>query len=51
VLAGIAAASILRPAVAAMAGSDAPPKDDGGPVFSASGPDAEHYGAPEGFPI
>jgi len=50
-LAGIAAATILRPALTKAAASSGPPNDGGDPVFSPLGPDAEHYGAPEGFPV
>lgn len=47
---GIAAATLCGPAIA----ETAPPVSDvriGGPVFSSSGPDADHYGAVQGFPV
>ena len=31
--------------------SDSAAADDGGPVFSPSGPNAELYGAAQGFPV
>jgi hypothetical protein len=45
-LAGIAAASAGHSAIAEMAA----PNGDAGPVFAASDPDANHYGAAEGLP-
>jgi CubicO group peptidase (beta-lactamase class C family) len=50
-LAGIAAVSICRTAFAKAAADGPSPKDVGDPIFSPLGPDAEHYGAAEGFPI
>jgi len=47
VLAGIAAASTCRPLIA----QNLNPASGGGPSFSPSGPNAEHYGFAEGFPV
>src|SRR5271170_5975987 len=45
-LAGLSASWALKPA---LAGAGAPGTD--GPIFSVSGPDADCYGAAEGFPV
>ena len=49
-LAGLAA-SLVSGAASADAAGERIPKTDAGPVFSPSGPDAERYGAQEGFPV
>jgi hypothetical protein len=43
---GIAAAAACSPTIA-----ETIAKDDGGPIFFPLGPDAQHYGADQGFPI
>jgi CubicO group peptidase (beta-lactamase class C family) len=50
-LAGLAATAAYSPAVAETIQSGATTENGVGPVFSASGPDAERYGAAEGYPI
>jgi hypothetical protein len=45
-LAALACGSVVRPSPNAAAA-----ENDAGPVFSPSGPDAERYGAAEGYPI
>jgi hypothetical protein len=50
-LGGIAAATVWRPGAAETAPVHSPAEGDSGPVFSPTGPDAELYGAAEGFPI
>jgi CubicO group peptidase (beta-lactamase class C family) len=50
-LAGLAVAAACRSAMAGPVAGDATVENAAGPVFSASGPDALHYGAAEGFPI
>jgi hypothetical protein len=50
-LAGITALSICGCAITKPSADGAPAKDGGDPVFSPLGPDAERYGAAEGFPI
>jgi CubicO group peptidase (beta-lactamase class C family) len=49
-IAGIAAATICGPALAETAAAVSDGQSDG-PVFSSSGPDGEHYGAAQGFPV
>lgn len=50
-LAGLAAAAAYRPAIAGPLPDSAVTGNNAGPVLSPSGPDAELYGAAEGFPI
>jgi hypothetical protein len=50
-LASLAATAAYSPAVAETIQSGAMTENGVGPVFSASGPDAERYGAAEGYPI
>jgi len=50
-LAGIAASMVWRPGFSDTAPVRAPAENDGGPGFSSRGPDAELYGAAEGYPI
>jgi CubicO group peptidase (beta-lactamase class C family) len=50
-LAGLAAAAVCRSAFAGPLPETAPADNGAGPVFSATGPDAERYGAAKGFPV
>src|SRR2546430_8747397 len=50
-LAGIAASMVWRPGFSDTVPVRAPAESDGSPVFYSGGPDAELYGAAEGFPI
>src|SRR2546421_5486109 len=50
-LAGIAASMVWRLGFSDTVLVRAPAESDGGPVFYSGGPDAELYGAAEGFPI